>query len=84
MGEKGIVARDCFPLEPLFLLARDHHLGSRQSLGTTFSCSGQRGGGGPSAAGSGEREAGLKRETIAGNNPFLLHVVVHVFQGVKA
>ena len=23
-------------------------------------------------------------ETISGNNPFLLHVVVHVLQGVKA
>ena len=32
--------------------------------------------------GSGQQEAGLKRETIAGNNPFLLHVVVHVLQGV--
>ena len=31
-----------------------------------------------------QREAGLKRETFAGNNPFLLHVVVHVLQGVKA
>ena len=28
--------------------------------------------------------AGLRRETIAGNNPFLLHVMVHVLQGVKA
>ena len=27
---------------------------------------------------------GLKRETIAGNNPFVLHVMVHVLQGVKA
>ncbi|CAL8388311.1 unnamed protein product [Boreogadus saida] len=33
-------------------------------------------GGGPSA--------GLKRETFAANNPFLLHVVVHVLEGVKA
>ena len=29
-----------------------------------------------------QRAAGLQRETIAGNNPFLLHVVVHVLQGV--
>ena len=41
-----------------------------QRLGTSAS------GGGPSA--------GLKRETFASNNPFLLHVVVHVFEGVKA
>ncbi|CAL8321476.1 unnamed protein product [Boreogadus saida] len=53
-------------------------------LGSTASCSGQHRGGGPSAAGSGEREAGLEWETIAGNNPFLLHVGVHVLQGVKA
>ena len=26
---------------------------------------------------------GLKRETFAANNPFLLHVVVHVLEGVK-
>ena len=31
-----------------------------------------------------QREAGLKRETFASNNPFLLHVVVHVLEGVKA
>ena len=31
-----------------------------------------------------QRAAGLRRETIAGNNPFLLHVVVHVLQGDKA
>ena len=31
-----------------------------------------------------QQEAGLKRETFAGNNPFLLDVVVHVLQGVKA
>ena len=31
-----------------------------------------------------QRAAGHRRETIAGNNPFLLHVVVHVLQGVKA
>ena len=48
MEEKGIVARDCFPLEPHFSLP------------------------------------GLKWETIAGNNPFLVHVAAHVFQGVKA
>ena len=41
-----------------------------QRLGTSAS------GGGPSA--------GLKRETFAANNPFLLHVVVHVLEGVKA
>ena len=38
---------------------------------------------GQQAAGSRQREAGLKRETIAANNPFLLHVVVHVLHGVK-
>ncbi|CAL8395120.1 unnamed protein product [Boreogadus saida] len=31
-----------------------------------------------------QREAGLKRETFKANNPFLLYVVVHVLQGVKA
>ncbi|CAL8390858.1 unnamed protein product [Boreogadus saida] len=41
-----------------------------QHLGTSAS------GGGPSA--------GLKLETFAANNPFLLHVVVHVLEGVKA
>jgi hypothetical protein len=30
-----------------------------------------------------QREAGLKRDTFAANNPFLLHVVVHVLQGVN-
>ena len=34
--------------------------------------------------GGGQRAAGLQWETIAANNPFLLHVVVHVLQGVKA
>ena len=34
--------------------------------------------------GGGAPAAGLRRETIAGNNPFLLHVAVHVLQGVKA
>ncbi|CAL8379102.1 unnamed protein product [Boreogadus saida] len=34
-GGKGIVARGCFPLEPLFLLPRDHRLGSGQLLGTS-------------------------------------------------
>ena len=44
----------------------------------------------PPAAGSAEavvpwqREAGLKQETNEGNNPFRLHLVVHVLQGVKA
>ncbi|CAL8388404.1 unnamed protein product [Boreogadus saida] len=41
-----------------------------QRIGTSAS------GGGPSA--------GLKRETFAANDPFLLHVVVHVLEGVKA
>ena len=40
-----------------------------QRLGTSVS------GGGPSA--------GLKRETFAANNPFLLHVVVHVLANVE-
>ncbi|CAL8338343.1 unnamed protein product [Boreogadus saida] len=38
---------------------------------------------GTSASG-GSPSAGLKRETFAANNPFLLHVVVHVLEGVKA
>ncbi|CAL8345014.1 unnamed protein product [Boreogadus saida] len=38
---------------------------------------------GTSASG-GRPSAGLKRETFAANNPFLLHVVVHVLEGVKA
>ena len=41
-----------------------------QRLGTSAS------GGGPSA--------GLKRETFAANNPFLLSVVVYVLEGFKA
>ena len=28
MEEKGIVARECLPLEPRFPLPRDHHLGA--------------------------------------------------------
>ena len=31
-----------------------------------------------------QRAAGFRRETIPGNNPFLLHVAVHVLQGVRA
>ena len=69
MEEKGIVDHDFLPSEP-------RRLGSGQRLDTTASCSGQGRGGGAS-------EAGLKRETISGNNPFLLHVLVHVLQGVK-
>ena len=38
---------------------------------------------GTSASG-GVPSAGLKLETFAANNPFLLHVVVHVLEGVKA
>ena len=45
-----------------------------QRLGTSASCS---------AVVPRQREAGLKRETFAANNPFLLHVVVHVLEGVK-
>ena len=33
---------------------------------------------------AGGPSAGLKLETFAANNPFLLHVVVHVLDGVKA
>ena len=50
MEEKGIVGRECLPLEPRF---------PRQ------------------------REAGLRRETFTANNPFLLHVVVHVLANVE-
>ena len=53
-----------------------------QRLGTSASCSAGWGwslGSGPLAAGS-----GLRRETFAANNPFRLHVVVHVLEGVKA
>ena len=45
--------------------------------GTTASCSAE-------AVVPRQREAGLKWGTFAANNPFLLHVVVHVLQGVKA
>ena len=48
-----------------------------QRLGTSASCSAE-------AVVPRQREAGLKRETFAANNPFLLHVVVHVLEGVKA
>ncbi|CAL8321932.1 unnamed protein product [Boreogadus saida] len=48
-----------------------------QRLGTSASCSAE-------AVVPRQREAGLKRETLAANNPFLLHVVVHVLEGVKA
>ncbi|CAL8336564.1 unnamed protein product [Boreogadus saida] len=68
MEEKGIVARECLPLEPRFPLPRDHHLSAarcrrRWCLGADH-CRG----GGPSAG-------RLWRETTAVNNPFLLHVV---------
>ena len=48
-----------------------------QRLGTSASCSAE-------AVVPRQREAGLKQETFAANNPFLLHVVVHVLEGVKA
>ena len=48
-----------------------------QRLGTSASCSAE-------AVVPRQREAGLKWETFAANNPFLLHVVVHVLEGVKA
>ena len=47
-----------------------------QRLGTSASCSAE-------AGVPQQWEAGLKRETFAANNPFLLHVLVHVLQGVK-
>ena len=66
---KGIVARDCLPLEPRFLA--DEALQPQKQAAVV-------------PRGGGQREAGLRRETIAGNNAFLLHVVVHLHQGVKA
>ena len=48
-----------------------------QRLGTSASCSAE-------AVVPRQQEAGLKRETFGANNPFLLHVVVHVLEGVKA
>ena len=44
-----------------------------QRLGTSASCSAE-------AVVPRQREVGLKRETFAANNPFLLHVVVHVLE----
>ena len=69
---KGIVARECWP-----------RLSPAGSPSTTASAAG---GGGASVLGSRQWAAGSghRRETIAGNNPFLLHVAVHVLQGVKA
>ena len=79
MEEKGIVARDCCPrLSPAGAsLPRDHLLGSAQAPPPPAAASTE-------AVVPWQREAGLKRETFAGNNPFLLHVVVLVLQGVKA
>ena len=48
-----------------------------QRLGTSASCRAE-------ALVPRQREVGLKRETLAANNPFLLRVVVHVLEGVKA
>ena len=66
MEEKGIVGRECLPLELCFPLPRDHRLGAA-------------GGGGAltltTAEGPPPRQR-LRRETTAGNNPFLLHVMV--------
>ncbi|CAL8340873.1 unnamed protein product [Boreogadus saida] len=56
MEEKGIVARDCLPLEPRY---------GR----TTASAL-------PTAEAVVPLAARLRRETITGNDPFLLHVVV--------
>ena len=63
MEEKGIVGRECIPLEPCFPPPRQ-----RSAL---ITASWSRGGG-PSAA-------RLRRETTAVNNPFLLHVVLHAY-----
>ena len=48
-----------------------------QRLGTSASCSAE-------AVVPRPREEGLERESFAAINPFLLHVVVHVLEGVKA
>jgi hypothetical protein len=76
MEEKGIVASDCLPLEPRFPLP------AARCRGTNASALPAAGGVGAQALPAAEtvvprqREEGLKRESIAGNNLFLLHVVV--------
>ncbi|CAL8250324.1 unnamed protein product [Boreogadus saida] len=68
MEEKGIVARECLPLEPRFPLPRDHRLGAarcrRRWCLSTNRCSGRH------------SAARLRRETTAAgtsyeNNPQL-------------
>ncbi|CAL8371033.1 unnamed protein product [Boreogadus saida] len=70
MKEQGIVARDCLPSEPRSLLpaAARHHRGQAKSLCGTLPAS--------EAVVPRQRAAGLRRETNAGNNPFLLNVKV--------
>ena len=80
--------RDCCPR--LLTLILSHRsvaalaAGRGQRLGTTASCSVQQATPRRWSLGSGQREPGLKRETISGNSAFLPHVLVHVLQGVKA
>ena len=61
MEEKGIVVRECLPLEPRFPLP-----GCRGTTALVL----------PAAGGGGASAARLRWETTAVNNPFLLHVVV--------
>ncbi|CAL8352096.1 unnamed protein product [Boreogadus saida] len=65
MEEKGFVARNCLPPEPRC---------PRQGTSASEAGSGQRQGGGFSR----QQAAGLRRDTIAGNNPFLLHDVEYL------
>ncbi|CAL8259298.1 unnamed protein product [Boreogadus saida] len=73
MEEKGIVARDCLPPGPrcpLPAATRHHRREAPPPRGTTATRHAAR------FRGGGASTAGLRRETIAGNNPFLLHDAV--------
>ncbi|CAL8388482.1 unnamed protein product [Gadus morhua 'NCC'] len=80
-GQRGTISPRQVHL-PAALVPRQRVAGSGQRSGTSatwhwcLAAVVPRGGGASSA--------GLWRETIAGNNPFFLHVAVHVLQGVKA
>ena len=68
MEEKGIVARGCLPPGP-------RCRGNTAEATLPRRC--------PEAVVPRHRAAGLRQERTTGNNPFLLHVAVHVLQGDK-